>query len=417
MSVPASPSTDTARLAGIVDRNHETAIDFLSELVRTPSDAPPGDCTAIAEVTAGWLETLGFEVERVPVPEAAFGAAGVAAAPNLIVRAEFGPGPTIALVAHGDVPPPGHGWSVEPYAAVVRDGRMYGRGAAVAKSDIVAYALALRAIRQAGLSLGGTIELHLTWDEESGGEVGPPLILERRKTRPDFAICSGGSYAVGTRQNGCLHLEVTVEGRSAHAARPESGADAIEAALRIMQAVYELRDRLATAGGPPLVIGSLAGGTTPNMVADQARFVIDRRITPDEDPEAVEAELIRLVEQTGAGAGALKTHCTRLLLARPLTPVGEVARLSAAIRHAATREMGEEVGESSSALYSDARHYAAAGIPTVTYGAGPRDPEDAHGHRADERITLDDLRRATRIIAAALVELLPAGARNAGRKS
>ena len=58
-----------------------------------------------------------------------------------------------------------------------------------------------------------------------------------------------------------------------------------------------------------------------------------------------------------------------------------------------------------------------AGIPTVTYGAGPRDPEDAHGHRADERITLDDLRRATRIIAAALVELLPAGARNAGRKS
>lgn len=412
MSAPASPNTDTdtdaARLADIVDRNHETAVDFLSELVRTPSDAPPGDCTAIAEVTAGWLETLGFQVERLHVPEAAFGAAGIAAAPNLIVREEFGPGPVIVLAAHGDVPPPGHDWSVEPYAAVVRDGRMYGRGTAVAKSDIVAYALALRAIKQAGLRPGGTIELHVTWDEESGGEVGPMLILARRESRPDFAICSGTSHAVGTRQNGCLHLEVTVEGRSAHAARPESGADAIEAALRIMQAVYELRDRLAADGGPPLVIGSLAAGTNPNMVADRARFVIDRRITPDEDPEAVEAELIRLVERTGAGAGALKTHCTRLLLARPLTPVGEVARLSAAIRRAAAQELGEEIGEATSPLYSDARHYAAAGIPTVTYSAGPRDQHGAHGHRADERIDLDDLRRATRIIAAALVELLSA---------
>ena len=103
MSVPASPSTDTARLAGIVDRNHETAIDFLSELVRTPSDAPPGDCTAIAEVTAGWLETLGFEVERVPVPEAAFGVAGVAAAPNRVAipaRLDPSAGATSVVTRH-----------------------------------------------------------------------------------------------------------------------------------------------------------------------------------------------------------------------------------------------------------------------------------------------------------------------------
>lgn len=418
MSAPASPNTDTdtdaARLADIVDRNHETAVDFLSELVRTPSDAPPGDCTAIAEVTAGWLETLGFQVERLHVPEAAFGAAGIAAAPNLIVREEFGPGPVIVLAAHGDVPPPGHDWSVEPYAAVVRDGRMYGRGTAVAKSDIVAYALALRAIKQAGLRPGGTIELHVTWDEESGGEVGPMLILARRESRPDFAICSGTSHAVGTRQNGCLHLEVTVEGRSAPAARPDSGCDAIEAAVRIMQAIYQLRDRLAATDGPPLVIGSFIAGTNPNMVADRARFVIDRRITPDEDPEAVEAGLIRLIERSAADTGAIDTSCRRLLLARPLTPTGDVARLSGALRRAAARELGREIGESASPLYSDARHYAAAGIPTVTYGAGLRDTEDAHGHRADERIALDDLRRATRVIAAALVELLPAGVETKG---
>ncbi len=128
----------------------EAQTRFLAELVRTPSDNPPGDCRPHADQAARLLEGLGFTVERHPVPDALAQKSGMISCTNLIVRERFGPegaggGTTIACNAHGDVVPPGSGWSVDPYGAVVRDGRMYGRGVAVSKSDFATYAWALMA--------------------------------------------------------------------------------------------------------------------------------------------------------------------------------------------------------------------------------------------------------------------------------
>jgi acetylornithine deacetylase/succinyl-diaminopimelate desuccinylase-like protein len=119
---------------------------FLAELVRVPSDNPPGDCAPAAERAAGLLEELGFIVERHPVPAERVRAVGMRSATNLIVRRRFGPGPVIALNAHGDVVPPGEGWSQDPYGAAIVDGWMYGRGVAVSKSDFATYAFALRGL-------------------------------------------------------------------------------------------------------------------------------------------------------------------------------------------------------------------------------------------------------------------------------
>ena len=110
-----------------------------------PSDNPPGDCAPHAEKAAALLEGLGFAVERHQVPEAVLRPNGMVSCTNLIVRERFeAGGPTIACNAHGDVVPPGSGWSVDPYGAVVTDGRMYGRGVAVSKSDFATYTWALR---------------------------------------------------------------------------------------------------------------------------------------------------------------------------------------------------------------------------------------------------------------------------------
>ena len=148
-------------------RDRETA--FLAELVRVPSDNPPGDCRAHAERTAMLLEALGWRVERHPVPDDLVKQSGMLSCTNLVVRERFGDtGPTIACNAHGDVVPPGAGWTVDPYAAVIRDGRMYGRGVAVSKSDFATYAFALAALKASGASLSGAVELHLTYDEEAG---------------------------------------------------------------------------------------------------------------------------------------------------------------------------------------------------------------------------------------------------------
>jgi acetylornithine deacetylase/succinyl-diaminopimelate desuccinylase-like protein len=186
----------------IVDSNFAAECELLAALVRVPTDNPPGDCAAHAERTRGLLQSLGFAVETHPVPPAAVRAAGMISAVNLIVRQRFGEGgPCVALNAHGDVVPPGLGWTRDPYGAeIVSDPSqgptMYGRGVAVSKSDFATYGYALRALQTlvaGGLALNGTVELHFTYDEEAGGEIGPRWLLEQRLSRPDYAICAGYS--------------------------------------------------------------------------------------------------------------------------------------------------------------------------------------------------------------------------------
>jgi succinyl-diaminopimelate desuccinylase len=157
----------------------EAETRFLGQIVKVPSDNPPGDCDRSAEVVATLLEGLGFQVERHKVPERLVKANGMISATNLIARRRFGQGgPTIALNAHGDVVPPGSGWTHDPYGAEIVDGWMVGRGAAVSKSDIATYAFAMLALDQCGAALNGAVELHVTYDEEAGGEIGPRYLLE-----------------------------------------------------------------------------------------------------------------------------------------------------------------------------------------------------------------------------------------------
>ena len=110
-------------IAATIDANFPREVAFLKALVRAPSDNPPGDCAPAAEVAAQELQALGFSVERHRVPDAVVRANGMVSATNLVVRRTFGvgAGPVIALNAHGDVVPPGEGWTVDPYGAVERD--------------------------------------------------------------------------------------------------------------------------------------------------------------------------------------------------------------------------------------------------------------------------------------------------------
>ena len=211
----------SASIAAFLDAHREAEIQFLAELVKVPSDNPPGDCAAHAERAAELLEALGLHVERHVLPQALVAEAGMISVTNLVVRERFGDGPVIALNAHGDVVPPGLGWTADPYGAEIRDGVMYGRGVAVSKSDFATYTYALLALREAarqGASFAGTVELHFTYDEEIGGLLGPGWLLEHGVSKPDYALSAGFAYGIVTAHNGCLHLEAEIVGKSAHAA-------------------------------------------------------------------------------------------------------------------------------------------------------------------------------------------------------
>jgi succinyl-diaminopimelate desuccinylase len=399
-----------------LETQRERQTDFLAELVRVPSDNPPGDCRRHAERAAELLEGLGFEVERHPVPETLVRAKGMISATNLIVRRRFGEGPVIALNAHGDVVPPGEGWTQDPYGARVVDGWMYGRGVAVSKSDFATYAFALLALEAAGLELSGAVELHLTYDEEAGGEIGPKWLLDEGLTKPDFAIAAGFSYAVVNAHNGCLHLEVQVDGRSAHAAMPATGVDALEAANVVLSALYDWRKSLADRvsatpgiGSPQLTVGLIKGGINTNVVPDRVTFRLDRRMIPEESPATVEEELRQLIEAAGRAHPQARLSVRRILLAEPLVPLPGGQVLTETLSRCATQVMGEPVQATGVPLYTDARHYAASGIPIVLYGAGPHTIEEANAHRADERLPLSDLFQATEVVALALADLLARG--------
>jgi acetylornithine deacetylase/succinyl-diaminopimelate desuccinylase-like protein len=409
---------DAGAIGAFLDADHPRQIAFLAGRVQCPSDNPAGDCLPHAQSTRDALQALGLEVQMHTVPDEAVRAVGMKSCANLIVRHRFGPGPTIALNAHGDVVPPGEGWTHDPYGAqVVVDPEhgptMFGRGVAVSKSDFATYTWALLALRHAGLARG-TVEIHYTHDEESGGEIGPKWILENGLSRPDYAISAGFSYGIVTAHNGCLHHEVTVQGRQAHAAMPQTGLDALEAATQILQALYDYRAELAGRRSgvpgiesPTLNVGLIAGGINTNVVPDQVRFRLDRRIIPEEAHQPVEAQLLDVIQGAAAHCRpGIQVSSRRILWAQPLAALPGSEALVEALRGPAERLFGTAIPTHGVPLYTDARHYAAQGIPTVLYGAGPRTVLEARGHNADENLRLRDLRRATQVVALACADLL-----------
>ncbi|WP_133663300.1 M20/M25/M40 family metallo-hydrolase [Paraburkholderia sp. BL10I2N1] len=403
----------TLSLFDAVDRGFASEVEFLAALVRRPSDNPPGDCAGHAEMAALALEALGFTVERHSVPVIDVTRAGIISATNLVVRHRFGAGPTVALNAHGDVVPPGDGWSTDPYGAEIRDGWMHGRGAAVSKSDFATYAFALKALIDTQAPLAGTVELHLTYDEESGGLIGPAWLLKQGIVKPDYAICAGFSYAITTAHNGAIHLEITVRGKSAHAARPDTGHDALEATVAVLNALYGHRKvlrqiRSATTGieHPTLVVGLIEGGINTNVVPDRVTLRLDRRVVPEEMSQTVLAQLKQLVEGSVKDLPGISVGIREVLVTSPLREIGGTERLLSALKRAAQVTLRADIPTEGVPLYTDARLYCEAGVPTVIYGAGPRTLLLANGHRADERVALEDLRIATKTVALALSDLL-----------
>ncbi|MDG5976119.1 acetylornithine deacetylase/succinyl-diaminopimelate desuccinylase [Hydrogenophaga taeniospiralis CCUG 15921] len=415
-------TTPQQQLDAWIDAHFDEEVRFLQELVRVPTDTPPGNNAPHAERTAELLAAMGLTAEKHAMPEAEVKAAGLQSITNLIVRRRFGEGgQTIALNAHGDVVPPGEGWTHDPYGGEIVDGRIYGRATAVSKCDIANFTFAIRALESLGAPLKGGVELHVTYDEEYGGEVGPDWLLKKGLTKPDLMIAAGFSYQVVVAHNGCLQLEVTVHGDMAHAAIPDSGTDALQGAVHILNALYALNaDYLKVTSGvegithPYLNVGLIQGGTNTNVIPGKVVLKLDRRMIPEEDPAEVEAALRRTIAEAAAsyqpprGGRAIGVDVKRILLARALKPLPGNKPLVEAIQKHGQAVFGEPIPAVGTPLYTDVRLYGEHGIPGVIYGAGPRTVRESNAKRADENLLLEDLRRATKVIARTLLDLLQA---------
>ncbi len=418
MTQALPPQSAYEALDAWIDVHFDEEVRYLQALVQVPTDTPPGNNAPHAERTAQLLAGFGYQAEAHPVPTDEVHAYGLQSLTNLIVRRRYSDGGrTVALNAHGDVVPPGEGWSHDPYGGEVVDGKLYGRASAVSKSDFATFTFALRALDDLvarGLAQPkGGVELHFTYDEEFGGELGPGWLLKQGLTKPDLLIAAGFSYEVVTAHNGCLQMEVTVHGEMAHAAIPHTGVDALQGTVRILNALYEqntlykqVMSKVPGITHPYLNVGRIEGGTNTNVVPGKVVLKLDRRMIPEEDPEVVEADIRRVIDTAAASFPGIRVDIKRLLLAHSLQPLPGNAPLVSALQKHGEAVFGEPLPTKGTPLYTDVRLYCAQGIPAVIYGAGPRTVRESNAKRADEHLVLDDLRKATKVVARSLLDLL-----------
>jgi len=422
--MPGAATID--RVLAEVERARDELVDFAARLVRIPTVNPPGEeYRACAEEIGSQLGAWGMALERV---EAEGRPEHTARHPrvNVIGRREGAAArPCLHLNGHFDVVPAGQGWSVDPFGGEVRDGRLYGRGASDMKSGLAAAALAVEAVRRAGVRLRGSVEVSGTVDEESGGFAGVAYLCETGRIsseRTDYAIIPEpfGPERICVGHKGVYWCDVVAHGQVAHGSMPFLGHSAIDDAAALVEAVRaELAPRLsqrvtemavvpdaarastvnvnAIHGGQPVV-----GGQTP-CVADRCVVTLDRRFIPEETLEAVREEVADLVRTVEARLPGRRLAIEERLSVPPVMAPGDspvVAALTAAIR---TVRGADPALVGSPGTY-DQKHFAGiAGVKhCVAYGPGPLQ----EAHQPDESCSIDDLVASAQVMALAIVDLV-----------
>lgn len=424
--------TDVPRVAPIADRVLATVdglkdeiVDFTSALVRVPTVNPPGDAyDDCARLIGDRLSRFGFEVDY---PIADDRPEHTRAHPRVNVvglRRGRHDRPAVHLNGHVDVVPAGAGWTVDPFGGLVRDGRVYGRGACDMKAGIAAAIYAAEGLRRADISLNGSIEISGTVDEESGGFAGAAWLAERGRlsaSRIDHVIIPEPLNVdrICTGHRGVYWFEIETSGRIAHGSMPFLGESAVEQMIAVLDRIRrELEPALASrttsmpvvpdaARHPTININGIVGGQpvdgiqTP-CVADRCRAVLDRRFLREEGFDATKAEIEALLVRTAAETPGLKYTLRDLMVVHPVqTPDGSpvVQSLERSIAHV----LGRRATQVASPGTYDHKHVDRIGgiRDCVAYGPGILDL----AHQPDEWCGIDDLVNATKVLALSILDL------------
>lgn len=389
-----------------IEGGFEYAVEVLKRLIEIPTVSPSGEhYQEAAEFLAKQLDYLGFETEvlRVPSGYQKSKCRHASENPRFIVYGKAGEGPSLHFNGHYDVVPGGPGWTVtDPFKPVVKDGRLYGRGAIDMKGGIAAALGSFKAIKLSGIEPEGVrLEAAFVPDEEIGGECGTGYLVGAAGVRPDYVILPepSGLDKPWHGHRGILWLRVKVKGRTAHASTPWYGRNAFllaaALALDLQQSVAPLyagrRSKYKIlpeeAAMPTVSIGGEAwvpGGGKTNQVPGEFEFTIDRRLIPEENVESVRREFEGLLTWLSVKHGADYT-VEEIISAEPA--INEPGELFEALKQAGNAE-GRELGEPVVCPGGlDMWYYTVRGSKALAYG-----PRGELAHAPDEYIELEELR-------------------------
>lgn len=403
----------SSKIQGYLTTHRATQFGFLAELVRHKTDHPDLDSAALIDFLTLNLNAFGFDVDSHRVPVELCAEQGRAQVTNLVARRSFGSGPTIALAVNTDTAPAGEGWRHDPFDATIENGRMFGRGVVSAKGTLAAYVFAIQAIAEMEMEFKGTLELHITSDGETGGDLGAGWLLQEKHVAPDFVICPGTTHSLISSANGLLQLEVEIKGRTSPASRPEDGRDALEAASRVMAAVYglnegyaKIKSKIPGIHSPTALVSKINGGENERSVAAFSQLTITRSLIPEEDAKVVETEITNHIGVEVTRVAGVLCKIRRKGLSMPLIADEASKVLIDCFQDLAPAVFGGTLPEVGTPNGTTARHYAEAGIPTILYGVGSANSADAQVGAVNEVLELDDLRKSTEMLSYVLAEML-----------
>lgn len=371
------------------------SVELLQDLIRIPSPNPPGDTRAIADFIARWMRAAGCAVTT-PAPDAK------PEAVNVIATIGHGD-PIILFHAHIDTVPiaasEAERWSVDPYGAVIRDGRLYGKGSIDDKAPLASMMWVMAEAAAEAASLQGTLVLVAAAEEEVGGQLGTRWLADSgHLPMCDFIVVGEQTHnRVAVAHKGVMRATVQTSGKSVHATNPDRGVNAITAMARVVLALEDYHRQLAErahpiVGVPTCNVGVIEGGSTANAVPDRCVVRLDRRMIPREHPEQVQQELRAVVE--GVDIGTARAEITDFLFSSWFDSTIDTP-LARAFLDCVGDVLGGDPGPVGYLPGSDAKHLM-DNVRGEMIIFGPGSYEVAHAF--DEYVLVEDYNQTTEIL-------------------
>jgi succinyl-diaminopimelate desuccinylase len=411
-----------------IDAHKKDLVDLTCRLVNIDTTVPPGlNYPKISQILASELKELGVTPNVSYIPETSLrrrvspevGLKGPRPNTYATLKGE-GEGPWVLLNGHVDVVPADpSGWSNDPFEPVVKNGKIYGRGAADMKGSNACQIFSMKALVESGAKFRGSITPTFTTDEEVGGYSGVNYLVDKHVITKDADYCfstDSGIEALCVASLGDAEYLITVHGRAAHSGRGWTGVNAIEYGASLIEDLKRLgeevgrrRSRINMEPGygirkmkPGLYVNTAKGGLKGNIIPDTFEILVDRRFIPEESEARVRSEIARVVREFAAKHREVKVSMKMILGYDPmLTPPNHP--LVRTVRRVARKVLGRDAPPCGSQGSTDMAAVSALGVPIAVLGATR---EDSNIHGVDEHVRINDLVSVTKILAHTFLELL-----------
>ncbi len=398
-------------ITGYFEKNKKYVIRLLSHLIEIPTVNPPGEnykemvCFLEKE-----CRKLSLSVKKYVTPKSVLKKFRVRCGServSLVADLDVGAKRTFHINSHYDVVPATDKWKQDPFRAVVKAGRIYGRGSEDMKGNIASVLFAIKALKDCGIKPKINIQLSFTPDEEIGGRTGLGYLVNKGLVKADYAMsegCSGNYVSMGNK--GVLWAEVEIIGKSAHGSTPHKGVNSFERMNMLVNEFGKLKNKISkrktrhnmqdgVSKSATFVMGGfLEGGIKVNVVPGSVKFSIDRRLIPEENINAAKKEIEAVIKKFNAKYKDSKVNIRFVSQEGPAIS-GKDNMFFKVVSDAVKITTGKYANFSVMPGATDMRYFMWKGIPALGYSASGGEK----WHSDNEFVYIDSLINTSKVFA------------------